>query len=881
MTRLARLSLGSKLSLQVTLAVAVVLAILAFVVQRQSSRAIQDRALADLDVAAQVMLESVALYDSTLTDATQRMARSFRASLPSGDVSVDAAASTPIGDVDVPALRFGEQTVNLDFTHVDRFTDATGVVATLFARQGDDFIRATTSLRNAEDQRVIGTALDHKHPAYALMLEDKPYTGRARLFGRDYMTHYEPLQDAEGNTVGILFVGQNYGDGLAALKDKLRTTKLGEAGYFFVVDLAEGEQHGMMPAHPSSQDAPYTDVVAAGSVDTMKSLLEQDHGHDVLDVAPKSGDEAVPALVAVKRFAPWKWALVAVEPQANVLASSHALTIAIVALSLLALVVIAVFTWIGVRRVVSQPLRGAVAIAGDVAAGRLDGRIDTTRQDEVGQLLSAMHRVQTQVVSVIAAQTEMTRRHDEGEISYRIDDSAFPGEYGRMVRDTNTLVAAHIAVKMRAVGIMRRYADGDLSEDMDRLPGEKAFITETLDACKATLSAINGEIKRLAMAASAGDFSQRGDVDKYRHDYRDMVGGLNHLMETTDGNLAEVSDLLKAIARGDLTARMEGDFHGVFASMRDDANATVAQLTDIVGRIQEASGSINTAAGEIASGNLDLSRRTEQQAANLEETAASMEELTSTVRQNAESARQANQFAIGAASVASQGGDVVGKVVTTMTDIEQSSKKIAEIISVIDGIAFQTNILALNAAVEAARAGEQGRGFAVVASEVRTLAQRSANAAKEIKGLIENSVDKVADGSVLVNQAGATMAEIVASVQRVTDIMSEISAASQEQSAGIEQVNQTIVQMDETTQQNAALVEEASAAARAMEEQAHALTASVSVFKLHAKVSAPARRPATAATPSRPVAGRKTRPPAVRATEPVVAGDDHEDWQTF
>ena len=532
-------------------------------------------------------------------------------------------------------------------------------------------------------------------------------------------------------------------------------------------------------------------------------------------------------------------------------------------------------------RAIANAVGEAVRVANDVSAGKLDGKIDTSRQDEVGQLLTAMQRMQTQVQSVIAAQSEMAARHDEGQISYRMDDSAFPGEYGRMVRDTNTLVAAHIAVKMRAVGIMRRYADGDLSEDMDRLPGEKAFITETLDACKATLSAINGEIKRLAMAASAGDFSQRGDVDKYRHDFRDMVGGLNHLMETTDGNLAEVSELLKAIARGDLTARMEGDFHGVFASMRDDANATVAQLTDIVGRIQEASGSINTAAGEIASGNLDLSRRTEQQAANLEETAASMEELTSTVRQNAESARQANQLSIGAASVASQGGEVVGKVVTTMRDIEHSSKKIADIISVIDGIAFQTNILALNAAVEAARAGEQGRGFAVVASEVRTLAQRSANAAKEIKGLIETSVDKVADGSKLVNQAGATMGEIVASVQRVTDIMSEISAASQEQSAGIEQVNQTITQMDETTQQNAALVEEASAAARSMEEQAQALSESVSVFKLHAHAApvAAARQPARPAPATSVPAKPAARPAAPAALEPALAEGD--DWQEF
>ena len=587
----------------------------------------------------------------------------------------------------------------------------------------------------------------------------------------------------------------------------------------------------------------------------------------------RKASAALGALIAVVNAE----AKVASEDADSTFAASNTLMIVMLLIGILGGLALAWFFARAIARAVGE----AVRVANDVSAGKLDGKIDTTRQDEVGQLLSAMQRMQTQVQSVIAAQSEMAARHDEGQISYRMDDSAFPGEYGRMVRDTNALVASHLQAIGDALKIMQRYSVGDLSLDMPKLPGEKANLTETMDATKANLSAINGEIKRLAMAASSGDFSQRGDVDKYQYDFRDMIDGLNQLMETTDGNLAEVSELLQAIARGDLTARMEGDFHGVFAAMRDDANATVAQLTDIVGRIQDASTSINTAAGEIASGNSDLSRRTEQQAANLEETAASMEELTSTVRQNAESARQANQLAQGAAGVASQGGEVVGKVVTTMRDIEQSSKKIADIISVIDGIAFQTNILALNAAVEAARAGEQGRGFAVVASEVRTLAQRSANAAKEIKGLIETSVDKVADGSKLVNQAGATMGEIVASVQRVTDIMSEISAASQEQSAGIEQVNQTITQMDETTQQNAALVEEASAAARSMEEQAQALSESVSVFKLHAHAApvAAARQPARSAPAASVPAKPAARPAAPAALEPALAEGD--DWQEF
>jgi methyl-accepting chemotaxis protein len=297
------------------------------------------------------------------------------------------------------------------------------------------------------------------------------------------------------------------------------------------------------------------------------------------------------------------------------------------------------------------------------------------------------------------------------------------------------------------------------------------------------------------------------------------------------GEPAYAAEVVGKVASGDLTVQIDtkaNDQSSLLYAMK----AMVQTLSHTVRGVKESTDTISTASKEIAQGNADLSQRTEEQASSLEETASSMEELTSTVKQNAENARQANQLALGASAVAVKGGEVVGQVVQTMSSINESSRKIVDIISVIDGIAFQTNILALNAAVEAARAGEQGRGFAVVATEVRNLAQRSAAAAKEIKALIGDSVDKVGAGTKLVDEAGKTMQEIVSSVKRVTDIMGEITAASQEQSAGIEQVNQAITQMDEVTQQNSALVEQAAAAAESMQEQAQNLMQSVSVFKL-------------------------------------------------
>lgn len=366
------------------------------------------------------------------------------------------------------------------------------------------------------------------------------------------------------------------------------------------------------------------------------------------------------------------------------------------------------------------------------------------------------------------------------------------------------------------------------------------------------------------------------------------------LIRAIVGPINDAVDVANAVASGDLTSRIDATSTNETGRLMQALRQMNDNLVDLVGKVRSGTDSIYTASSEIASGNSDLSQRTEEQASSLEETASSMEELTSTVRQNADNARQANQLASGASEVAVRGGAVVGQVVQTMSAINDSSKKIVDIISVIDGIAFQTNILALNAAVEAARAGEQGRGFAVVATEVRTLAQRSAAAAKEIKELIGDSVSKVEDGTRLVDEAGATMSEIVNSVKRVTDIMAEISAASQEQSSGIEQVNQAVTQMDEVTQQNAALVEEAAAAAESMQEQAHALSQAVAVFKLsggmgmtETPVKRSNRPTAVAKLPDRGPATRKAMKktsgvvPIESKPKKVAAGGSDESWEEF
>ncbi|MCR6631187.1 MAG: methyl-accepting chemotaxis protein [Magnetospirillum sp.] len=372
-------------------------------------------------------------------------------------------------------------------------------------------------------------------------------------------------------------------------------------------------------------------------------------------------------------------------------------------------------------------------------------------------------------------------------------------------------------------------------------------------------AAIGAEVAETVQAACAGDLSRRIDLAGKDGMLKTMCAAINELAGTVEAALSDVAAVLASVARGDLTRRITNEYGGLFGQLKGDVNQTADKLFEIVTNINSAAGQINSAASEVAAGSQDLSERSEQQASALEETAASMEELAATVRQNAANAQQANQLAAGAREVAAGGGEVVSNAITAMGRIEASSQKIEDIVGMIDEIAFQTNLLALNAAVEAARAGDAGKGFAVVAQEVRNLAQRSAQASKEIKTLIAESSTQVRGGADLVKGAGKTLEEILGSVKRVADIVAEIAAASSEQASGIDQVNAAVTQMDEMTQQNAALVEESAAAAHALEEQSQELNRLMGFFNTGAPTAS-----AAATAPVRAEARSALRKPAAK-----------------
>jgi len=409
-------------------------------------------------------------------------------------------------------------------------------------------------------------------------------------------------------------------------------------------------------------------------------------------------------------------------------------------------------------------------------------------------------------------------------------------------------------------------------------------ITEQKDAERQIQSLIDNAVQ--------GELDTRIDASHYTGFMKNLGDGINELMNAVVEPMQEAQRVVKALSTGDLSESMEGEYSGEFAELRDAINETNTVLSDMVEQIMDSSENILTSSDEISRGNADLSQRTEEQASSLEETASSMEQMTSTVKQNADNAREANQLASAARDQAEKGGEVVQKAVNAMGEINTSSKKIADIIGVIDEIAFQTNLLALNAAVEAARAGEQGKGFAVVAAEVRNLAQRSAGAAKEIKGLINDSVERVDEGSKLVDESGKTLDEIVNGVKKVSDIIAEIAAAAQEQSAGIEEVNKAITQMDEMTQQNAALVEEATAASESMNEEAKEMNNLMEFFdsddeepepvKVVAKRKRRKSREVEVEEEVAPLSKRRKAPKHSKNQRiPTPVADDDDEWEEF
>ncbi len=467
-----------------------------------------------------------------------------------------------------------------------------------------------------------------------------------------------------------------------------------------------------------------------------------------------------------------------------------------------------------------------------------------------------------------------------GDFSGRIELAGKAGFFKSLGVGMNQLMETTEVGLNDVLRVANALSEGDLSQKITK--EYAGLFGQAKDGVNSTVNSLNSIVAEIRSAVEAaainGDFSTKMDMAGKQGFSKTLAELLNRLSEVTETGLKDVLEVAHALAQGDLTQTISRDYPGLFGQTRSGINETVQNLRQLVDSIKTAADLIGTASKQIAAGNSDLSTRTEQQASSLEETASSMEELASTVKQNAENAKHANQLAAGASGVAVRGGDAVKEVVATMDLINASSKKIEEIISVIDGIAFQTNILALNAAVEAARAGEQGRGFAVVAGEVRNLAQRSAAAAKEIKQLIAESVANVGAGSRQVRAAGGTMEEIVSSVKRVTDIMGEIASATVEQSSGIDQVNRAVSQMDEVTQQNAALVEQAAAAAESLQEQANVLNESVSAFKLE---SGGGRNARFAGSPGARVVSRPGSRTLTNVAPKALPTAPEADWQEF
>ena len=654
LTQLGRVSVGARLGALACALVALLFTVFAWTLAHFAGQQLAEEAHLRIVDKEQSIRAMVDLFDKALTAEANRSMSLFASFLPA-DFSLDPARTVDIGGVPAPTLFAGGQPLDLDYAIPDQFLKKSGAIATIFARDGDDFVRITTSLKKQDGARAVGTKLDRAGPAYAPLVAGRSYTGLAKLFGRPYITQYKPVTDATGRVIGALFVGLDIGTELKLVEDGIRSLKIGDNGYYFVLDASQGPSRGTFVVHPDAagqsaddKHAPYARMLAAG---------EGRLAYTSTDPAAHDGGPTA-KFVSFTTIPQWQWLVGGIALDDELLATMRATRNRFLMIGAVLVAAFATLFVIVVRRVVSRPLEAAA---------------------------------------------RASERYAAGDLSVRIRDGA----------------AAHG-------------------------------------------SAGNDEIGRLVQAV-------------------DGIG---------DG------------------------------------------LARIVAQVRNSSADIAHGTVGIAAGSGDIAARIATQASSVEQTAASMEEITAAVQQSAEHAAQANALVADASAAATNGDAAVQRVVATMDDIGRATRRIAEITGAIEGIAFQTNILALNAAVEAARAGEHGKGFAVVAAEVRALAQRSAAAVKEIDALSTESSTTVEQGYRIADAARGTMRDIVARVDQVRTLIGEISAASREQSTGIEQVNLAVTQIGEATQQNATLIADAERAAVALRDQAAQLSDAVSVFRL-------------------------------------------------
>ncbi|MBR8330432.1 methyl-accepting chemotaxis protein [Burkholderia ambifaria] len=654
LTQLGRVSVGARLAALACALVALLFTVFAWTLAHFAGQQLAEEAHLRIVDKEQSIRAMVDLFDKALTAEANRSMSLFASFLPA-DFSLDPARTVDIGGVPAPTLFAGGQPLDLDYAIPDQFLKKSGAIATIFARDGDDFVRITTSLKKQDGARAVGTKLDRAGPAYAPLVAGRSYTGLAKLFGRPYITQYKPVTDASGRVIGALFVGLDIGTELKLVEDGIRSLKIGDNGYYFVLDASQGPSRGTFVVHPDAagqpaddKRAPYAQMLAAG---------EGRLAYTSTDPAAHDGGPTA-KFVSFMTIPQWQWLVGGIALDDELLATMRATRNRFLMIGAVLVAAFATLFVIVVRRVVSRPLEAAA---------------------------------------------RASERYAAGDLSVRIRDGA----------------AAHG-------------------------------------------SAGNDEIGRLVQAV-------------------DGIG---------DG------------------------------------------LARIVAQVRNSSADIAHGTVGIAAGSGDIAARIATQASSVEQTAASMEQITAAVQQSAEHAAQANALVADASAAATNGDAAVQRVVATMDDIGRATRRIAEITSAIEGIAFQTNILALNAAVEAARAGEHGKGFAVVAAEVRALAQRSAAAVKEIDALSTESSTTVEQGYRIADAARGTMRDIVARVDQVHTLIGEISAASREQSTGIEQVNLAVTQIGEATQQNATLIADAERAAVALRDQAAQLSDAVSVFRL-------------------------------------------------